>query len=128
MVLALSDYMLENGEAEQIEGINIMDLAKHVKMAKIREIRGIFRNEMLSGAFFVKRIRKDLLKLIVEHKSNAPQLKTILEKYLAIRKKEADLFIDKEYILKEFDNFEKNLETSVIKLKKYIENTVIIEK
>lgn len=127
MVFALSDYLLENAVSEEIEGVDLKKLAEHVKMAKLREIRGIFRNEMLSGAFFIKRVRKDLLKLISEYKGHK-EIRNIIEKYINIRKSEAVNFIDNSFILAEFEKFEQNLEISISRLKNYIENTVVIEK
>lgn len=89
-LLKKSDYNLD--------GIDLIQLAKTKRQRFLREMRGIFRAELLSKETFISRVRKDLL-LLLKNKSTLDNIKKLIH----YRKAEALLYDNAEELQTELN-------------------------
>lgn len=131
--LALIEQILSFEKKLEKDGIDYKNIARLVKLEKLRNIQKIERNEFLSSQLIIPRIHTDIYKLIVYHKKskNLPEL---IRNYIEIRKKECKHYKNNEEILSYIKEYETLLNKSKIDdIKRRIEdktdlNTIDIRK
>lgn len=123
-------------------GFDLKEYGNLCFLEKMRNMAKKERNELLSSALFITRMRKDIFKLLAEHKNvlrmnkenlrkrklTEDLIKTI-EKYLNSRLKEARFYLNKndlEYEIKYYKEF--LIKEDLLSMKTYIENQILEDK